>query len=119
MSRPCYCENVRIGSAYTTDQCRLCWLYHHREDYRALWDSSDFGLLENSNPKAAKCKYRGSHIREEECKACRGHVRIKIFACEIHQTCSIAKPIAGAHCCAECTEYESEKDSLNPVSASI
>ncbi len=32
MARPCTCER--------TETCRLCWLYHNRADYRALWDGT-------------------------------------------------------------------------------
>jgi hypothetical protein len=31
------------GAAYTYDQCRPCWLYHHDAAYRALWDKPGLG----------------------------------------------------------------------------
>lgn len=35
--RPCTCDRMMRGGAYTLDQCRLCWLFHHDAAYRAHW----------------------------------------------------------------------------------
>lgn len=38
MSRPCDCDRLPpAGKPYTTEYCRLCWLYHHDEQFRAMW----------------------------------------------------------------------------------
>lgn len=29
MSRSCDCNNVKFGSRYSSDQCKVCWSYHH------------------------------------------------------------------------------------------
>lgn len=36
MPRPCTCDRVS-GPTWTPDQCRLCWLFHNRDDYRRKW----------------------------------------------------------------------------------
>lgn len=58
MSRPCICNNVPpTGESYTTQYCRLCWLYHNSDKYRILWDGnssvhheSKVGNDEDENP---------------------------------------------------------------------
>lgn len=37
MIRPCICNRIRQGEAYTIDQCRVCWLATHDGTFRALW----------------------------------------------------------------------------------
>lgn len=37
MTRPCNCNRVRLGEAYSLDQCRLCYLAAHDGAYRLLW----------------------------------------------------------------------------------
>jgi len=40
MTPPCACNhcNPDPTALYTSDQCRLYWLYHHVLEYRQLWD---------------------------------------------------------------------------------
>jgi hypothetical protein len=40
-NRPCTCERV-TGAPYTSDQCRLCWLFHYNPAYRQLWTEPTF-----------------------------------------------------------------------------
>jgi ADP-heptose:LPS heptosyltransferase len=37
MTKPCSCDNIKDGP-YTSDQCRLCWLYKYNAAYKAAWD---------------------------------------------------------------------------------
>lgn len=39
-SRPCTCDNV-TGPQWSSDQCRLCWLYRYDARYTAVWDGTD------------------------------------------------------------------------------
>ncbi len=43
MAAPCTCNLFTRGSVYTTDQCRLCWLYHHVPAAKAHWDALSEG----------------------------------------------------------------------------
>jgi hypothetical protein len=45
-------------------------------------------------------------LRQESCPSCRGHVRLKVFACVVHGECTIGKAIAGLACCACCPDYD-------------
>ena len=40
-----------------------------------------------------------------ECPSCRGKVKLKTFACDLHGTCTIAKKAPGAACCASCPDH--------------
>lgn len=38
MSRPCECDRFERGKPYDVKtMCRLCWLYHNDDRYKALW----------------------------------------------------------------------------------
>jgi len=38
--RPCTCDKVVMGQPFVAGRdCRLCWLYHHDQDYRRMWDT--------------------------------------------------------------------------------
>jgi hypothetical protein len=93
MSRLCLCENQRPG-AYTLDQCRLCWLYHHDRVYRSLWH-------------ARPCRHLGAATgATSACPSCQGTVALKLFACALHQCCTQARPVADLACCASCSDRE-------------
>ena len=39
--RPCTCDRCEVGKPYVLERdCRLCWLYHNRPEYKQMWDSS-------------------------------------------------------------------------------
>src|SRR4051812_22744164 len=93
-------REARLGP-YTQDQCRLCWLDLNDPAYHALWA----GATPVVPPAGQPCRHRGATLREEVCPACRGHVRLKVFACALHSECTVAKAIAGLACCANCPDY--------------
>jgi hypothetical protein len=37
MLRPCSCNRIRLGSAYSTDQCRKCWCWRHSQTHINRW----------------------------------------------------------------------------------
>lgn len=43
--RKCFCDNVKYNQPYDISQCRLCWLYHHNEKYRKMWDTEKPNLF--------------------------------------------------------------------------
>jgi hypothetical protein len=74
----------------------------HGEAYRRLWDS---GAIVPGGPRAEPCRHRGAVLGEEPCPSCRGHVRVKAFACALHQACTVGQMVAGRACCATCPDY--------------
>jgi len=51
------------------------------------------------------CLHLGEYLEERICPTCCGSTRIKVFACELHGKCSIAKPV-GVQVCQGCGDYE-------------
>jgi hypothetical protein len=103
MARPCTCEQCDRSGPFGPGQCRLCWLYHNRPAYRALWD----GMAPSNEmvSRHAPCRHRGAEQREERCPNCRGFVRVKVFACALHGTCTVARSLDGIVCCVTCSDY--------------
>lgn len=58
-------------------------------------------------PPQDDCRFRGSELRLQECPTCCGKVRVKVFACESHGECTLAKAIEGVSCCQGCQQYRS------------
>jgi hypothetical protein len=84
--------------AYTLDQCRLCWLYHHDIDYREHWDDA----AAPAEPLA--CRHRGpASGATVRCPSCHGTVNLKLFGCALFGACTLARP-ASVACCATCAE---------------
>jgi hypothetical protein len=62
---------------------------------------------EKPPPVIADCPHRSAEpVGEVECQTCRGKVELKVFACAVaaHPSCTIAKAVAGHHCCTGCAE---------------
>jgi hypothetical protein len=124
MRRPCVCDRVQPGTEYSRDQCRWCWLFHHRPDYRALWSAPSDGepagaaLLaqgrRHEEPAGAGtglsarpvCRLRGEELRQAPCSSCRGSVQVKVFACVAFGECTAGRKIDAVACCSACDRYE-------------
>jgi hypothetical protein len=52
------------------------------------------------------CRHRGAVIATRECAACQGRVRLKLFRCELHGSCTTTRTSEGAACCGHCEGYE-------------
>jgi hypothetical protein len=64
--RPCRCDRLPPpGQPYTTDYCRLCWLFHHDAAYRALWGGSSPAVP--SRPRSLPCIHLGEVIDRLGC----------------------------------------------------
>lgn len=51
------------------------------------------------------CRHRGELIGEVPCKTCGGKVKAKVFACAVHERCTLfTKPIEGAKACRSCED---------------
>jgi hypothetical protein len=103
MSRPCDCDNCSLDPAqpYTRTQCRLCWLYHHDLEYRALWDG----------PAARLCWHLGPSTQATvRCPGCTGSVGLRLFTCAVHGTCTLARAAPPTACCATCPDRDPPAD---------
>lgn len=56
------------------------------------------------------CLHKGIEVAQEGCASCGGNVQIKIFACSVHKTCTLAKDIGYVKCCATCSDYQKKLD---------
>lgn len=68
MGRPCYCDRLPPeGQPYTTDYCRLCWLWHYDASYRCFWEA-DKGTGVQIPKKELHCPHLQRRIRDAEGK---------------------------------------------------
>ena len=58
------------------------------------------------------CVYRGDQSGEVECSTCQGVVMLKVYACERHGRCTLAKPSSGMACCLYCADFK-HKEPVN------
>jgi alpha 1,2-mannosyltransferase len=58
--------------------------------------------------RQAPCVHRGEQTREQGCASCGGNVRVKVFACNEHGECTVAKELPGTQCCQTCPDYAKE-----------
>lgn len=59
MPRPCECDKIAAGQPYEAGRdCRRCWLYHNRADYKKHWDAPEAA----GKPKAKKRSCRRSEL---------------------------------------------------------
>lgn len=115
MARPCTCERWVKGEAFDVKRdCRLCWLYHNRADYRAYWDApaATEGATEAARARAAAriaaataCTQRGEATGlTHPCMTCQGKVDVEEFACGVHSLCVIDKIVSGITTCRICPD---------------
>jgi hypothetical protein len=52
------------------------------------------------------CRHRGAVMETRECAACKGRVRLKLFRCDLHGSCTTLRALEGTACCARCEKYE-------------
>jgi len=62
--------------------------------------------LQNRPVLHVACRHRGSELRRERCSSCKGHVELKIFACEIHNECTLAANVVNVRVCQTCGDYQ-------------
>lgn len=61
--------------------------------------------------KSLNCIHLGRELRLQECKTCKGHTQVKIFACAIHGECTVSMPIAsGKKICWGCADRQFSRD---------
>jgi hypothetical protein len=80
---------------YTSEQCRVCWLYRNDRTFREHWnDTGAVGPLE-SPARALPCLYLGAVLDRLDCPCPGKWVR----RCELHQHCTL-------EVCKACPDYE-------------
>jgi len=97
---PSYCQRHRCEKP--DDLHRLCQTNPRIFD---LWERG-LGPGQTRVTRQTPCRHKGEHVDEVLCKSCQGHVRIKIFSCQLHGRCSLSTKVAAFVCCALCTDYE-------------
>lgn len=76
----------------------------------ALWEIGR-GPAQHREQRHLPCRDLCNQIGEEICETCRGKVRIKVFACQVHGMCSLSENLAKLACCVTCPEYHPAADS--------
>lgn len=140
MERPCRCERVRPGEPFDASQdCRLCWLFAHKQEYRTFW-GGDANVLPvrvvpavqptappavvrqatttqipqpEPLPKRGRCLFLGDETGERG--ACCGAP--PLFACEIFGRATLdniapSTPDKPIGCCRVCTVYQQRPEPL-------
>lgn len=111
--RPCICDNVRKGSAYTKDQCQLCWLFYHDEDYNAFWNGGGLTTRPTLQRTTLLCIHLGGPTGETApCPVCPGgggNKTIPLLKCAVHGTTTGRRGAPGHRSCFGCKEYSDDK----------
>ena len=98
MARPCPCD--RFNVIYQLGDCRLCWLYANRADYRRLWDT---GEVSPPKPVPLPCVHEG-HTRPPPA----GAVPTRTY---LHCDAGMGDPpgaVCRCHCNPGCSKYEAD-----------
>lgn len=90
------------GTVYELVDCPGCGLYEARPPA----PEPEPGATGPKPPAGvADCPHRSAEpVGVEGCGTCRGRVELKVFGCDLHVSCTIAKPLAGRRCCATCAD---------------
>lgn len=103
--QPGWCER---HLCYKTERRHM--LCRTRNDYFRLWEEGNGpgqNLELQGNPAVEfPCIQLGERLREQECPTCNGSVLLKVFTCELHGECTLAKTIKDIACCTTCKDYE-------------
>jgi len=109
---PCECNAAgwcaRHGCRKTWGLVELCrrlpdWF----EAWERGWGPGQSTATATGRRNATACTLRGPELRREQCPDCQGSVEIRVFACALHDSCSIAKPLPDTACCASCGDFTS------------
>ena len=50
------------------------------------------------------CSHLGLYSGTVPCATCAGSVNLKLYGCDLHQRCTLEKPVSGISCCASCPD---------------
>ena len=103
MEKPCQSDHGDYREG-----CAVCWKWK----YDPAFQKFHGGAVATPDRPAARpartapCVHFGAQTGEVECRTCGGKVSLKVFACAIHQRCTIGKRTEGvAGCCQGCADY--------------
>jgi hypothetical protein len=89
-------------------QCRknahLHALCRTRQDYFDLWEAGRGPCLGPLRP-ASPCRRRGAQISTIGCQSCGGTTTVAVFACALHEECTLAAAEPGIASCAGCADF--------------
>lgn len=106
MSAACECLSDGFCTRYQREMigrcreiCRGENIAPHKADYyRQAW------TMEGA--RASSCAHLGEYSGQAvKCGTCSGGTRIKVFQCDVHGQCTIAKPVDGIATCAGCRQF--------------
>ena len=111
---PCECESPgwcqRHKCQKSLTQFRAC---QRIPGLFALWEQGrgpgQAGGQRWRKAETRSCKHRGVLLRTEQCPTCQGQVGVKVFTCQLHTECTIAKQISGAACCGTCRDCQADE----------
>lgn len=72
--------------------------------YAAAFQAAPTVTLPMAKDSPAVCAHRGADVDRVLCSTCRGRVQVKVFACDLHTTCTDKKRVGDHACCAECAD---------------
>lgn len=101
-TKPGWCERHQCEkSRHDYELCR------RRQDHFELFESGQSILqqVKRGFQQRSVCQHQGEAVDEVECPSCRGTVMLKVFDCDQHERCTIAKPIDETACCVSCEDY--------------
>lgn len=82
--------------------CVVCILWRKDPSYYAI--GTHVPAAPGAPPGQA-CAHRGGPTGETVlCPSCAGSVRLKMFACAVHGTCTVSRRAVGVACCVECPD---------------
>lgn len=99
------CNSVKIikpPEGVPPSVCKLCSLANHAPP--ELPAAPPAASSAAAQVVDLRCRHRGDEVRQEQCDTCAGRVMIKIFACELHQQCSLVKQLDGVVKCETCSD---------------
>ena len=67
-----------------------------------------------ASKKAPPCIHLGDKTGTRECETCQGSVKIKLYACALHGTCTLGKRIDMLPVCSQCGDYAASRRSADP-----
>lgn len=100
MPRPC-------GHSRTEPDpnCGTCTLIERNPKVAAVYDGGNEVKRLKSLLVLSGCPHRSAEaIGSVKCPSCSGNVTLKVYACKVHGSCTLAKRSAGHHVCKGCTD---------------
>lgn len=75
-----------------------------RQDYFDLWERGQGPCL-GSPARTDPCQHRGEQVSTIGCASCGKTIELKVFACVLHEECTLGNPQDGIACCQNCPDF--------------